>query len=244
MKAIFGKGKTGDERAMSLEAATTGNGTPHPSYAHIHHHHHYYHYNQKTADDCKDGNTSSGSDESGSLTEPIKKVFKMKKCFIKGLKDTLLSKLFWSRAHQQNLHYHHALAKRCKYMTQFRNYLVSLSVSVCFLFIVTLSFNFSPLEGQPEAAAAVAATLCQMKRHSLFLSSFLLVCVTIPCALRTFSDSPIMDTLVKGRFRGNVPFTKLMISCDGAKSGPISCSVSLGDSHSSRTKSCKTVPER
>ncbi|XP_062549587.1 transmembrane protease serine 9-like isoform X2 [Armigeres subalbatus] len=69
---------------------------PYGTYTEIHHHHHHY-YPQQPGDqqqhdsDCKrGGDSSSESNESGALT----KIFKKKKCFIKDLTGTLLSKLF------------------------------------------------------------------------------------------------------------------------------------------------------
>ncbi|XP_055630218.1 transmembrane protease serine 9-like [Toxorhynchites rutilus septentrionalis] len=97
MEAVLGIGKIRGNKMMSLQTADEQQQLA-SSYTNIHHHHHYYHHHHghhHHADSCRDDNTSSESDGGGlkSLTKPIKKVVKMKRCFIKDLKDTLLSKL-------------------------------------------------------------------------------------------------------------------------------------------------------
>lgn len=93
----------------------SGTPTPYPDgSSHVHHHHHHYYYDPVTQrtrghphhrhrhhHDCKQKDdsrsSSSESNESGDRTglkAPIKKLLKTKKCLIKDLKDTLLSKLF------------------------------------------------------------------------------------------------------------------------------------------------------
>ncbi|XP_053687782.1 transmembrane protease serine 9-like isoform X2 [Sabethes cyaneus] len=71
------------------------------SHVHHHQHHHYHHYDYPAAASggdrehvpCMEQTGSSESNES-SLTAPIKRIIKKKKCFIKDLTSSLLSKLF------------------------------------------------------------------------------------------------------------------------------------------------------
>nr|XP_029726488.1 transmembrane protease serine 9-like [Aedes albopictus] len=114
IRSAINKLTGGSDRVMSFlqtgtDYATSSApppGASHSSYTEIHHHHHHYYPQQPTTagvptdhhhrHDCKhrNGDSSSSSEESGGLKAPIKRIFKAKKCLIKDLKDTLLSKLF------------------------------------------------------------------------------------------------------------------------------------------------------
>lgn len=93
--------QTGTDYATTPAIPATSR-APYGTYTEIHHHHHHYYPQQPEAadhrhrNDCKHGSSDSSSDsnESGGLKAPIKRIFKKKKCLIKDLKDTLLSKLF------------------------------------------------------------------------------------------------------------------------------------------------------
>lgn len=115
IKSEIDKAKGGDRKMTFLRPASdypsrpaelNWTSTPNPSESHIHHHHHHHHHHYSDERQqqqqqghrhrhCKDkkGSSSSESNESG-LKAPIKRIFKKKKCLIKDLKDTLLSKLF------------------------------------------------------------------------------------------------------------------------------------------------------
>ncbi|EDS41620.1 coagulation factor X [Culex quinquefasciatus] len=122
LKSIFGGKdrvmsflKTGTDYPTTARNDVSGTPTPYPDgSSHVHHHHHHYYYDPVTQrtrghphhrhrhhHDCKQKDdsrsSSSESNESGDRTglkAPIKKLLKTKKCLIKDLKDTLLSKLF------------------------------------------------------------------------------------------------------------------------------------------------------